>query len=411
MSNANNGFIDLRVSHGARSIGDDSVWPSFTDIMTVIVMIFLMALVIMMVRNFELDRQLVSSIIDRETGRAENRALQAKIAALETTTLDLRQSLDLSQGERDALQAKLLEELQRIEVLTADSVTREAQLADTIAARDRLSGESDALQVQLLEKLQRIESLTASEVRLSNQMAALSAQFDALKLRSAGEIETLSTTNLSLTEQLAEVAAQLRQVETLLRTEQQQRRELGLQVETQAQAHAAALALEFAAKQELLAQLQSAAQQSTARDAEARAQIDALNESIRRRQLENAALQKLADASGVKFRSLQEEYDALDAKYRTLARPARSPAGKYVASVWILKTGERHHFRLKEPAQSAPVDYTRDQLNLRLASLKEKRGGDLYTRIIIPDNSRLSHNEAWRLTEEILQAYDYYYQQ
>ena len=38
------GFTDLRVSH-AHGIGnEDSVWPSFTDIMTVIVMIFLMAL-------------------------------------------------------------------------------------------------------------------------------------------------------------------------------------------------------------------------------------------------------------------------------------------------------------------------------------------------------------------------------
>ncbi len=51
------GFIDLRVGHGAQGVGDDSVWPSFTDIMTVIVMIFLMALVVIMVRNFELDRQ------------------------------------------------------------------------------------------------------------------------------------------------------------------------------------------------------------------------------------------------------------------------------------------------------------------------------------------------------------------
>ena len=52
------GFVDLRIGHGAQGIGDDSVWPSFTDIMTVIVMIFLMALVVLMVRNLELDRQL-----------------------------------------------------------------------------------------------------------------------------------------------------------------------------------------------------------------------------------------------------------------------------------------------------------------------------------------------------------------
>ena len=49
------GFVDLRVGHGAAGIGDESVWPSFTDIMTVIVMIFLMTLVVIMVRNFRIE--------------------------------------------------------------------------------------------------------------------------------------------------------------------------------------------------------------------------------------------------------------------------------------------------------------------------------------------------------------------
>ena len=67
-----NGFIDLRVGHGARGVGDDSVWPSFTVIMTVIVMIFLMALVVIMVRNFELDRQLLSTISAKDATALAN---------------------------------------------------------------------------------------------------------------------------------------------------------------------------------------------------------------------------------------------------------------------------------------------------------------------------------------------------
>lgn len=398
-STANNGFIDLRVDHGARGIGDDSVWPSFTDIMAVIVMIFLMALAIMMVRNFELDRQLVTTVSARQAGLAENRGLLDKINALESRLLGLQQSLNISQSERDAIQVQLLEELKRIELMTADNLTLEARLADILQARNRLSREKQQLAEQTRA---RIAALTASEARLSNRMTALSEQFDALKLRSAGEIETLGTANLSLTQQLDEMAAQLQQVTTLLHTEQQQRRALGLRVEAQDR--------ELAAKQELLAQLQSVQQHSTTRYAEARAQIDQLNESIRHRRLENAALQKLADASGTKFRSLQEEYDSLDAKYRTLARPARSPAGKYAVDVWILKSGDRHHFRLREPTQTAPVDHTQAELHQRLANLKEKQGGNLYTKIIIPEYSRLSHNEAWRLTQEILRGYDYYYQ-
>jgi len=41
------GFVDLRVSpSGQLATNEDSVWPSFTDVMTVIVMIFLLALVV-----------------------------------------------------------------------------------------------------------------------------------------------------------------------------------------------------------------------------------------------------------------------------------------------------------------------------------------------------------------------------
>ncbi len=54
----NDGFTDLRMSHAHGSSNEDSVWPSFTDIMTVIVIIFLMALVIILMRNVHLVEKL-----------------------------------------------------------------------------------------------------------------------------------------------------------------------------------------------------------------------------------------------------------------------------------------------------------------------------------------------------------------
>ena len=47
------GFIDLRSS--ADIAGDNaSFWPSFTDIMTVVVMIFMLASVVLIMRNWAL---------------------------------------------------------------------------------------------------------------------------------------------------------------------------------------------------------------------------------------------------------------------------------------------------------------------------------------------------------------------
>jgi len=52
------GFVNLRGTATA-STNEDSVWPSFTDVMMVIVMVFLMALVVILIRNVDLTDQLV----------------------------------------------------------------------------------------------------------------------------------------------------------------------------------------------------------------------------------------------------------------------------------------------------------------------------------------------------------------
>jgi len=570
-SGGNSGFTDLRVGHGARGIGDDSVWPSFTDIMTVIVMIFLMALVIMMVRNFELDRQLTTTVSAREASLLENRNLVSRLNILEARVAGLRGSLGESVSERDALRAQLLDELRRIELLAADNVNLEEQLAaiieernlltrekqqlveqgeaargritaltateealreeiaalsgqfgdlqlssgrqiesltfanrslseqlttvssqlsDLIAASGReiealtranlslsqqleavssqlsrlqlssgreiesltganlsLSEQLDSVSLQLNELIEtsgsEIESLTRANLSLSEQLEAVSSQLSQLQLSSRQEIESLSGqltavssqlgdltaasgreiesltgANLSLSEQLEAVSSQLsalqlssrqeieslteqltavssqlgdltaasgRQIESLtganlslsqqreallsqlaqvrglLETEQQQRRALGTRVEEQD--------LELSTKRQLLEALQLSEEQAAQRNIDARAEIERLEGLIRRRQAENAALQELADAAGEQFRSLQQEYEALDAKYRDLVRPARSPAGKYVVDVRFSKWDGQYRFQLQEPAQSRAADYSREQLARRQLSL------------------------------------------
>ncbi|MGD8956688.1 MAG: hypothetical protein PVJ03_05090, partial [Chromatiaceae bacterium] len=51
------GFTDLRLNRGSSDV-NEGFWPSFTDIMTVVVMIFLISMVVLLVRNMELVNQL-----------------------------------------------------------------------------------------------------------------------------------------------------------------------------------------------------------------------------------------------------------------------------------------------------------------------------------------------------------------
>ena len=58
-------FIDLRLNrHSIQA--EESFWPSFTDIMTVIVMIFLIAMVVLLLRNMELLDQLRATIASEQ---------------------------------------------------------------------------------------------------------------------------------------------------------------------------------------------------------------------------------------------------------------------------------------------------------------------------------------------------------
>ena len=103
---------------------------------------------------------------------------------------------------------------------------------------------------------------------------------------------------------------------------------------------------------------------------------------------------------------LQGELDELDRKYQKLLRPARSPKNKQVVEVIYQKSG----YRIRKPSEFVHRTVDSATLNNELSALKSQYGTDLYVKIIIPENSGLSYNEAWRFTRDMLDNYDYYSQ-
>ena len=51
------------------------------------------------------------------------------------------------------------------------------------------------------------------------------------------------------------------------------------------------------------------------------------------------------------------------------------------------------------------------EVETRLTKQKAEKGKDLYVKIIIPENSGLTYNEAWNFMRNLLVKYDYYYQE
>ena len=635
-----NGFIDLRIGQGAQGMGDDSVWPSFTDVMTVIVMIFLMALVVIMLRNFELDHELDVSKTEQAAVSNRNEVLIQQLSSLQQKLLSIEQSLGQSEEQNRSLQLNLDQEQRRYQALSVKQNSAEQQLADllrewkeltelkeslleqTEEIRNRfadenqgpltinqaialLVGNNDRLEKEkqaLLQELQavsrdntelndQLEVANQTATELSDRKAVLAREVQIAMLeivdlqeREKTLVDKISALDRDLAERLKQSAAQVAQLNsqnqvlrdqnlelndqntelntknmelnventelntkntelnventelntkntelntknaelnaentelntknaelnaentelntrnTELNAENTELSDLYSQLNTQnltlsnrnvelnnlnselniqnleldsrntellnrnselgnknaslntensslssenltlsdkntelqklieaftaqVESTEAMLARVEAEKRELneklaglndqLARVDELRAKNKAQFDEANQQVLTLSEQLESEEKERLSLIELSGLSEARLEALQEEYRLLEEKYTNLVRPARSKLGKYVVEVVLRKTNDVESFQYRLPQGELVTFDRQEDLLAVLDGLKEEYGDQLYTQVIIPDSSDVSHAQAWRFTQMILNNYDYYSQ-
>jgi len=284
-------FSDLRLNTG-RGGTEENFWPSFTDIMTVIVMIFMMVMLVLLLKNMDLVQRL-------QTTLKSERAATQQVKTTSSLNRDLQMQLERTQAQLDMLRM---------------------QLMDMGEERDRLR-----------------EQLAQNRSALEQEQAARQQEHQRLVQE--------QTTSAALNTRLNEAATQL-----------------------------ASLQSERRKQNERITALEQEKQQSTNR---------------------------LAD--------LQGEFSNLKVKYDKLVRPARTSRGKYVVKVRILRRDGKLLRSIQGPNQQQATDVDEAALKQMLDTLHNQHPDDMYVRIIFPDDSGLSYSEAWKMTESLLQKYDYYY--
>jgi len=168
------GFVDLR--YGVeRDPGGESFWPSFTDIMMVVLMIFMIASTILMLRNWELVREL------RATLQAEREAEALALSATQTSET-LEERLAQAQHEISQLRIQLLREGEQRNALNTD-------LASARQQQMRLESDRKRLSTQL-------QTISAKNTRLTDETTSLQATVDELR-----ELELSQTEELALLRQ------------------------------------------------------------------------------------------------------------------------------------------------------------------------------------------------------------------
>ncbi len=335
------GFIDLRLNT-QEGQNQESFWPSFTDIMTVVVMIFMIAMVVLLLRNIELVHQLRSTMaaereameLARSTGEEKENISLRLMTAENELAIRRMQQLELNQTNRDQ---------KRMIISQSDLIAQLKMEIDTLArSKAQLTTESVSLSQRLERANQRVQSLQQDQQSLQQDL-------------------------LSTRQQLESSKSQLTSMEDDVANLQQ------LQENT-------------------------------------REQYDALQKRFTDRSAELQDAKIAMRSSGFKLNSLQGEFNKLKVEYNKLFRPARSPEGRYQVIVRYSKTDGEPRIEFTNDALTGYETISRSELDQRLSTLKAEKQNGLYIKVVFPENSGLTYNEAWKFTSDLHARFDYYSQ-
>jgi len=181
------GFVDLRLNQ--REGGEEGFWPSFTDIMTVIVLIFLLAMLTLLLKNMDLVHQLRSSL---EAERA------ATVQAQSTTHINTELNMRLKRLEEEAAMLRM-----RLMNLGEEHSRTLAQLSQSeqqnMQLKSSLSAITQARDVALAEKQvvdQKQAELAAALALRAKELAEQQQQYQ-LKIEELGKLKSSSDTQLA----------------------------------------------------------------------------------------------------------------------------------------------------------------------------------------------------------------------
>lgn len=179
--------------HSLESDNGDSFWPAFTDIMTVVVLIFLMATSLLIVRNYKLVADLQDSI------EAERLASQV----IESTTQEnatLEERLTNAEQLNSLLRLKLLKKDELLAKAKTDEAIKLQAIEKLKAEKAELNRQIQARQASLVAARQQIEVASAEAQDFANQL-------DELKLQLAEQKQLTDAAQQELELATAEIAA------------------------------------------------------------------------------------------------------------------------------------------------------------------------------------------------------------
>ncbi len=204
-------FIDLRLNRRDAQ-GNESFWPTFTDVMTVIMMIFLISMVVVLLRNMELVKEIRATVEAERQAMELARSTGEEKESLATQLNTALEQLDAADRRISELQLQVMRLQEQNSVRAQAIADRDTRLKNLLEERNQLAQQA----AQLKQDKQSAEK-TAAEARKQEtlsrrELADLQQQYANLK-------EQLDRQNL----QIAMLKARLESQDQELARSRQQR--------------------------------------------------------------------------------------------------------------------------------------------------------------------------------------------
>lgn len=170
-------FTDLRLNRQDGQV-QESFWPSFTDIMTVVVMIFLIAMVVLLLRNMELVNQLRATMEAERIAAELARATGEEKDSLSVALHQAEEQVQMMQLEIMRLSDQTEQKSQTIaqqKALLGGMTTERDELLATVLKLKRLR---DRLEADVNQKMATITAAEQNIESLNNNLADLQTRFD-----------------------------------------------------------------------------------------------------------------------------------------------------------------------------------------------------------------------------------------
>ena len=381
-------FAPIGQLHNSHS-GDNSFWPSFTDIMMVITMIFLMATSLLVVRNWQLVAELQESIA------AEQLASQL-IQSTSQENFTLEERLANAEQSNSILRLRLLKKDEELQLASEALRQQEMQITSLEIENTDFKQALEQANISLTAVNSELDQVTTRYQQLESQVASLNTQLNQQKTQNAKTTTQLSTAQEKIKSLELASQGQKQSISSLSQDK--------LSLSQEIEAYKRQL---LALKDEYKALLTTANTKIESLTESNLGQQQDIASLTRDKQLQNQEI----DAYNRQLLTLKGDYEVVKSKYEELIRPARSAKGKYIAEVYYIKGKSGEIIRYKQPGDNDFTDLPLTEVEKRLSQLKTEKGKDLYVKIIIPQDSGLTYSEAWDFMRKLLVKYDYYYQE